>query len=194
MNRAPVEGVKEALQVIKRFDKTLAKHFTREFKQAVDPTVKAAQRRLPGAAPLSGMERNWRGQPLWRGGSTERRQITAKIDTSRSKRLRASQIMYETVGVVSVIGGSGKVKRGRVSPGRNISVLDMAGRKGSPSTPQGKRLIDKLNQELGDASRFMWPAADETLDDVTRNCVGIVHQAEVEANRILERHTAGGVL
>ena len=192
MTQPPVTGVREALRVINNFDKTLRKQFTRDFKDAVQPMVRAAQKNVPSEAPLSGMTRNWKGQPLWRGGSTERKQITTKIETRKaSRKITARSIMYETVGVVSVVAGGGKSSNG-VSRGRNIAIYDMAGRGNKPSTVQGMTLINKLNQEQGKASRAMWPAAEETLNDVTQNCRPIVDRAVADANRALRSAVARG--
>jgi hypothetical protein len=193
MTQPPVTGVREALRVLNGFDKTLRKQFNKDFKDAVDPMVRAAQRNVPTEAPLSGMTRNWKGQPLWRGGSTERRQITSKLDTRKaSRKITARSIMYETVGVVSVVAGGGKARNG-VSRGRNIAIYDMAGRGNKPSTVQGMTLINRLNAKQGKASRAMWPAAEETLNDVTQNCRPIVDRAVADANRALRTATARGV-
>lgn len=194
MTQPPVTGLREALRVINNFDKTLRKQFNKDFKDAVAPMVRAAQKNVPNEAPLSGMRRNWKGQPLWRGGATERRQITNKLETRKaSRKITARSIMYETVGVVSVVAGGGKASNG-VSRGRNISIYDMAGKGNKPRTVQGMTLISRLNAEHGKASRAMWPAAEETLSDVTNNCRPIVDRAVADANRALKTAAARGGL
>jgi hypothetical protein len=182
MTQPPVTGVREALRVINGFDKTLRKQFTKDFKNAVQPMVSAAQKDIPSKAPLSGMARNWNGIPFWRGGSVERRKISSKIETRRSsKKITARSIMYETVGVVSVVSRS-----------RNLAIYDMAGRANKPTTVQGMTLINRLNERHGKASRVMWPAAEETLNDVTQNCKPIVDRAVADANRALKSAAARG--
>jgi hypothetical protein len=54
-------------------------------------------------------------------------------------------------------------------------------------------LINRLNAKQGKASRAMWPAAEETLNDVTQNCRPIVDRAVADANRALRTATARGV-
>jgi hypothetical protein len=50
-------------------------------------------------------------------------------------------------------------------------------------------MVQNLNDRYRKASRAMWPAAEETLPEVTRNCVSIVKRAELEAQRILAMKT-----
>lgn len=177
----PIYGVKESLRVIGQLDTQLRKQFTRDFKDAVRPMVEAAQNNVPSRAPLSGMERKWKGQPVWKGSGYEERQIKLQINTRRARnRNRALGAQYETVGTIRVI-----------AKGRGLAIFDMAGRKGSPSSDAGDRLIDRMNGRFRSASRAMWPAADETKDEIVRNCIPIVKQVEQDANRLLR--ATGGV-
>lgn len=175
-----IEGLKETLRVLGQFDQTLRKSFTKDFKRAVQPTIEAAQANVPSRPPLSGMERNWKGRPLWQDGKEERR-IKLKINTRAARRRNLDQgIKYETVGTIMVM-----------ATGRGLAVFDMAGRKNRPTSPRGDQMIDRLNARYRPASRAMWPAAEETLHEVTRNCLPIVQRAELEAQRILAMKTIG---
>ncbi len=173
----PIYGVKESLRVIGKLDVELRKQFTRDFKDAVRPMVEAAQANVPSRAPLSGMERNWKGAPLWKGSGYEERQIKLQINTRRARnRNRALGAQYETVGTIRVI-----------AKGRGLAVFDMAGRKGAPSSNAGDRLIDRMNGRYRSASRAMWPAADQTKDQIVRNCIPIVKRVEQDANQLLRK-------
>ena len=173
-----VEGLKDTLRVLGKFDQTLRKSFTRDFKQAVEPTIEAAKANVPSKPPLSGWENNWKKKPLWEGDKEERK-IKLKINTRRARRRNIEKgIQYETVGTINVVAG-----------GRGLSVFDMAGRRGVPSSVRGDLMVQNLNDRYRKASRAMWPAAEETLPEVTRNCVSIVKRAELEAQRILAMKT-----
>lgn len=171
-----VEGLKETLRVLGRFDQTLRKSFTRDFKEAVAPTVEAAKANVPTIPPLSGFERNWKGKPLWETQKEERR-IKLRVNTRRARRRNMEKgLVYESVGTINV-----------VATHRGLSVFDMAGRRQTPSSVRGDLMVQNLNDRWRVASRVMWPAAEETLGEVTRNCIPIVKRAELEAQRILAR-------
>ena len=61
---APIEvaGLKEALKELNDIDKKLRRQVTRDFKKIMQPVVADAMMRLPGVAPLSGMERSWKSR------------------------------------------------------------------------------------------------------------------------------------
>lgn len=171
-----VEGLKETLRVLGRFDQTLRKSFTRDFKEAVTPTVEAAKANVPSRPPLSGWERNWKDKPLWEGDKEERK-IKLRINTRRARRRNIEKgLVYESVGTIVV-----------QATGRGLAVFDMAGRRNQPSSVRGDLMVKNLNDRWRKASRAMWPAAEETQDQVTRNCVPIVKRAELEAQRLLAR-------
>ena len=175
MTPPKVEGLKETLKVLGRFDQTLRKSFTRDFKEAVAPTVEAAKANVPTVPPLSGFERNWKGRPLWDG--KEERRIKLRLNTRRARRRNLDKgLVYESVGTVVVQATE-----------RGLSVFDMAGRRQTPSSVRGDLMVSNLNDRWRVASRVMWPAAEETRDEVTRNCMPIVKRAELEAQRILAR-------
>jgi len=171
-----VDGLKETLKVLGRFDATLRKEFTRDFKQAVSPTVEAAKANVPSKPPLSGWENNWKGKPLWDGDKEERR-IKLKINTRRARTRNIEKgLIYESVGTIVV-----------QATGRGLAVFDMAGRRGLPSSVRGDLMVKNLNDRWRRASRAMWPAAEETQGEVTRNCIPIVKRAELQAQRLLAR-------
>jgi len=178
-----VQGLKEALRVLGKFDVTLRKQFTKDFKQAVSPVVEAAQANIPNKPPLSGMTRKWKGKPLWADNRNHERDIKLRLDTRRARnRNRSMGAQWETVGTIGVIAG-----------GRALAIFDMAGRKGVVNLDTaGGRMIDAMNDRYRRASRSMWPAADESLNEVTRNCVPICNRAVAEANRLLEQNNKLG--
>jgi hypothetical protein len=54
-------------------------------------------------------------------------------------------------------------------------LFDMTG-KGSPSTPQGNRMMNVLGQRYGAPSRTMWRAYDIAGDDVQREMVKLINK------------------
>lgn len=61
---APIEvaGLKEALKELNDIDKKLRRQITKDFKQIMKPVLGDAYAQLPKEAPLSGMERSWKGK------------------------------------------------------------------------------------------------------------------------------------
>jgi hypothetical protein len=70
------------------------------------------------------------------------------------------------------------------------AVYDIAGRKTSGMTPQGRALIAKLDRQLK-ASRVMWRAAERHLPDVQQGVTDAIIDMEYAIEKRIEREKAG---
>lgn len=138
-----IVGVKEALKELRRIDPELRKQFNRDAKQIVAPIVTTAKNKYP-AELLSGMSRNWtqRGNKKFPyNAAAARRGITVKVDTRRKGGAAIAVIQKDPA----------------------ASIADIAGRR------HANRLATNLEGKgFGNASRFMWPAAEKNLSQVSR--------------------------
>jgi hypothetical protein len=55
-------------------------------------------------------------------------------------------------------------------------VFDIAGKANKPITPQGEVLIQQLRAKHGSPSRFMWPAAESTINEVQNNLRPVIRK------------------
>lgn len=158
-----VTGLQDALRTIGKTDKELRRQLTKDFTKAAAPMLEEAVSRFPTSAPLSGMVRKWRGQPLWSAKETGKRGIRIKLDSRRPRyKLRPGQ---ETVGALRL-----------QTKARLAAVYDMAGKANKPSNEAGAAFIDGLKRKGGAPSRMMWPAAQSTLDDVQDNLRPVIRK------------------
>jgi len=156
-----VIGIRDTVQLLKKTEPEIFKEFRIKAKFAVDPIVKDAQARLKAASsrngknvPLSGMARAWRP-----GG----RQIfpwnQQKAVKGVKVQVRPSKESFLTV------------TQREIGP----AVFDIAGRKNSS-------IFDTNLDIFAQASRTMWPAAEEKQDEVRKNLADLVDFVNQKTN------------
>jgi hypothetical protein len=138
-----VDGVKEAMKAVSKFDKDLGNQFKKNARQIMRPIVQDAKGAIPNTA-LSGMSRPWTsktsgGQIFPWDGQTARKYVKGKTSTKKPSTFgditRDQAAFY-----VSWAGGAN-------------AIFDMAGRKNNSV------LAANLTGKFGPPSRIMWPAA-----------------------------------
>ena len=158
-----VTGLQDALRTIGKTDKVLRKQLTKDFTNAAAPMLEQAVNKLPKSAPLSGWARNWRGKPLWTTADAGKRAVRIKLDSRKPRySLRPGQ---ETVGALRMQTRT-----------RATAVFDIAGKANKPSTAQGEVLIQQLRAKHGAPSRFMWPAAESTINEIQNNLRPVIRK------------------
>jgi len=162
-------GLKEALRDLGKLDPALRREIGKDIRQVVKPLVDTINGRVPGNAPLSGMNHN--GRTGWR----RRRTVVTKVD-ARKPRRHVNRPNYSTLSVVRV--GT------RDAP---TAIVDMAGKAGgSSSRARPGRARPNFSGALGGTpSRFLWPAADRNLGAIERNLEDITKRIQFEANKEL---------
>jgi hypothetical protein len=72
-----------------------------------------------------------------------------------------------------------------VVEGVGISIIDMAGRKSSGKTIEGKAMITALRSKVGKASRYLYPAALKNMNLIDRTLKQALEDASKIANKNL---------
>jgi len=155
-----VDGVAETIKALGRVDPELKKQIVKNLKAAASPVEESARALVPTARPLSG----WEG---WKGGYDPvaiRRGIRVAFRGSKVRGARdPDKIPLLTLRQKNAAG----------------AIYDMAGRRSSGNTDQGRVFIRMLNARGGPASRYMWPGAEAAMPAVVR-------QVEVAINDMME--------
>lgn len=180
-----VVGLKDALKTLNKTAPTLRREITKDYKQIVEPLIKAAQQITPTIGPVSGMDRSgWRYASGWEvlpqsgwNGTKAQKAFKAKISTRRVKEFRGT---LENVGTFRMVwtGFANTVfdMAGRQSSG-NRDVFSRVGSHGRRvGTVGGPNLIAVLRGRYGSASRTVWPAYEKNKNEL-----------DVEMTKLVER-------
>lgn len=170
-----VVGLKEALKELNKVAPTLRRQITKDYKQIMQPMIKAAQAAIPTIGPVSGMDRTgWKSKsglellpPSGWNGTKAQKSLQPKINTRRVKEFRGN---LENVGVF-----------GMVWKGYANTVFDMAGRKSGGNkdvfsrmgshgrmvgSVGGPHLLAMLRGRYGAASRTVWPSYERNQNEL----------------------------
>lgn len=170
-------GIKNALTMINQIDKSVRQSYTREYKKLTAPAVKMMKERVPDEAPLSGWTRKWRtpsgfealpwngviGEKLIKAGVSGKK---PKEFQGRTRNLAAFYIKWS---------------------GTTAVIYDMAGRKGTPSTEQGRNMVAGLEAKDGPASRLMWPSLLENEEPITEGMQQLLNRIMSDYERAITR-------
>ena len=168
-----VTGLKETLRDLNKLDPALRREIGKDIRNVVKPVADTINSRLPGGAPLSGM--NHGGRTGW----SRRKPVAVKLDT-RKPRNYPSRPFRDIVSVVRV--GT------KDAP---TAIVDMAGKAGgNQSRAAGPRqrpnFAPALSARLGQPSRFMWRDIDGQILEIQNNLKPIIDRIEDETNRALK--------
>lgn len=166
-------GLKEALRDLNKLDPALRREISKDIRQVVKPLVDTINGRVPGGAPLSGMNHN--GRTGW----ARRKAVAIKLDT-RKPRNHPNRPFHDIVSVVRVS-----------TKDAPTAIVDMAGKAGGGSSrrpPQYRRpnFASALSSRLGQPSRFMWRDIDGQVLEIQNNLAPIISRIEDEINRDLK--------
>lgn len=151
-----VVGLKEALKELNDIDKKLRRQVTKDFKEIMQPVLQECYTRLPKEAPLSGMERSWKGKSgaelmAWNAYLVQK---NLKAFTS-GKKIRDTGLGFkQNVGVFGIRWG-----------GPQASLFDMAG-----NGDLGKRLTARF----GPPSRLIYRVYDSKKYEVEQEVKALV--------------------
>lgn len=160
--RTQIVGVRETIAELKQVDRRLERETRKRMRNAARPLQQAAQAKVPSTTPMSG----WTSGRYAFDAGQIRSGIKVRTSTARGKKNAKSWRLLElTQNTAAGI------------------VFDMAGRRSSGKSKQGRQFISNLNARVGRASRSMWPAAEQNIDKVEREVVKAVEDAAKVVNR-----------
>jgi hypothetical protein len=204
-----VVGLKEALKELNRFDKSLRRQITRDYKQVVKPIerdAKAAIQQL-GKEPLSGWSRAWnpanaRKPRQWKVAGGKRRVKDAWTEVQREEQRQQAVASggifpWDTSAAQKMIKAKINTKATKHWAGSTVNlavftiswlgaadqVFALAGRESSGKTPQGKQMIRALNERHGQATRILWPAYEKNKAQVDKELLALVERVMAAVNK-----------
>ena len=163
---ARIDGVDEVLKALKAVDPELRKELPKEIKAYLNPIVDEMRSTIPGDRPLSGWKET--GRIGWRS-STVRSSIRSKFRASRKRGAKSREFSLASISQSSPAG----------------AIFDMAGRKSSGNTPQGRAMIAALNTRHGGASRTLWPTLERNRNRLEDGIRAILERYADKVNRKL---------
>ncbi len=167
---------KEMIKTIRQVEPTLMKDLRKNIREIAAPAQSAVKRNIPQVAPLSGMIRVHHGTKTWNFGAPARSVLIDVRNNGRANRkgfVTLGRLRIRSVGTViaDMSGRSGKFidKYTATRPYmyryyRNGQPIDAP--RVHRINGQGARMIDKLNERKGKASRFAWPAFEQAQPEL----------------------------
>lgn len=159
-----IEGVKEAIRALRKIDPEMRKTFNANVKEIASPMIDAIKTAYTDSDFPSGTAYNWTKDgrqifPLTVGKA--KRGAKVKIDTSR-KSTSAITVMQTN---------------------RAAAVFDKAGA-ANPANKLARAMTAKSNRN---ASRVMWPIAENHIEDVRANLIVLIEEVEKTISDELEK-------
>lgn len=178
-----VQGLKQNLRILNGFNPALRKEIGKEFRALAKPSQDKANASRKGADWPRGFEHGGRT------GIRSDKAVAVKMNTRRARSRNLAQgATFETLAVIAIQTRSaasaiadmaGKTNlvqysgRSRAYPGRPT---------GHALNGQGGGLIRGLNKHMGQPSRFMWPAVEQTASDYEIALRALVERVEKIVN------------
>lgn len=174
-----VVGVKDALRELNSIDKRIRRRVTVEFREIVDPLVQEAKTLVPRKAPMTGWER------VYRPSSTSGRQSREAILPYNPNAALNSVKPFVSGKRPKTFGGYTRnlAAFGVRWTDKSAVLFDFAGQS---STPQGRQMIQVLNQRYGNPSRAMWLAYKQAGPDVQNELVELIEKVMAAVGRDIQ--------
>lgn len=173
-----VTDIREFQKRLIALDKDLRAEFIREVKAVGKPLEQQIKAAIPSVAPLSGM--NGKGRLGWGSNEAANKTLiqfrTASSGKSNVTTLLRVRVSSPATVLADMAGRSGNfIGRGTMGSGVTRAYLRYNPKTGATdlirsrkvSQEAGEKFIQNLNIRLRhNASRFIWPAAENSIDDV----------------------------
>lgn len=185
-NALYLSDYREMIKTIRTIEPQIMNDLRKNIREVAAPAQTAVKNNIPQVAPLSGMIRVHHGTKTWNFQYPANSVITdvrAGGRTNKKGYVTLVRLRVRSVGTViaDMAGRSGKsidkytatkpymyryYKNGQPIDGPRVHRIN----------GQGARMIDKLNERKGNASRFAWPAFENAQGEVAE-----------KARRVIER-------
>lgn len=183
---------REMVKTIRKVEPALMKKLQSRIREIAAPAQSAVKQNIPQVAPLSGMIRVHHGTKTWNYGSPAQSvviEVKGNIRPNKKGMKTLGRLRVKSVGTVlaDMMGRSGKHvdKYTATRPYmyryyRNGQAIDAP--RVHRINGQGARMIDKLNERKGKASRFAWPAFEKVQPEVRAKAILVVKDVFAEIN------------
>ena len=170
------EELRKAVKVLRTIDKTIVQDLSKGLKTEIKPVGEMVAREVNDrGAPLSGF--NYPARTMWQPVKSK---VSVTPGRSRSKG------GMKTVAAIDITSGGGKGK-GVEAPG--YAIVEIAGHKSQGHTPQGRKMINVLNQRSPgwpNGGRFAYKAFRAHAHDVYVVAKRVINDWVNETNKKLE--------
>ena len=159
-----INGAKQTLRALGKFEPEMRKQFTRDAKKVAKPIVDLARSKYPHEY-LSGMARIWapRGRALFPYSQAKaRRGVQARVSSAKKKNYLLAVVQKDPA--AAIVDMAGKKTQGRSGAGSS----------------RGQRFVYNLFGEFGSPSRVMWPAAEARSAAIERELSDLIDQVSVQ--------------
>lgn len=155
--------MRETLAALKKLEPKLQRSARKQMRDAVGPLQSLARSKLADQ-PLSG----------WKYGryAYDHSSASAGVKVRVGGAASARRSVWPLVTMTQTNAGG--------------AVFDIAGRRSQGNSPQGRAFIAGLNR-YGQASRSMWAAAEEGIEDVRENVLKAIDEASRQVNADMRR-------
>ena len=181
-----ITDYKDMLKTIRAAEPQIMKDLKRNIREVVAPAQSAVKQNIPQVAPLSGMIRVHHGTKTWNFGAPAKSVVTDVRSGGKPNKhgyVTLVRLRVKSVGTViaDMAGRSGRFvdrysatkpymyryyKNGQPIDGVRVHRIN----------GQGARMIDKLNERNGTASRFAWPAFERAQEAVAAKAMLTIHR------------------
>jgi len=162
MAQVEVRGFRETMLEIRNLDALIFKEVRKNIESSAAPLATKIQEAIPTTSPLRGFNHN--GRTSWQSSENKAKVKTSFVKPRADRPTSLLKIVVEGVG---------------------ISIIDMAGRKSSRKTIEGKAMITALRSKVGKASRYLYPAALKNMSLIDRTLKQALEDASKIANKNL---------
>lgn len=171
-----ITDYRDMIKTINQVQPTLIKDLKKNIRSIAAPAQSAVKQRIPSVAPLSGMMRVHHGTKTWNYGAPAKSVLIDVRNSGKPNKkgyITLGRLRVRSVGTVlaDMSGRSGKYvdKWTATKPYmyryyKNGQAIDAP--RAHRINGQGARMIDKLNERKGTASRFAWPAFEQAQPEI----------------------------
>lgn len=181
-----VTDYRDLIKTVQKVEPTLMRELRANIKEIAAPAQTAIKNAIPQVAPLSGMIRVHHGTKTWNYG-TPAKSVTLSLRASgkpnKQGYVTLGSLKVKSVGTVlaDMSGRSGKyidrytaTKPYMYRYYKNGQAIDAP--RAHRINGQGARMIDKLNERKGNASRFAWPAFEQMQPEIRAKAMRTVRR------------------
>jgi len=188
-NDYSVTEIRELQRRLKSIDPELRRILVRDSKDAAKPVQSAIKSAIAGVTPLSGMTRgrlNWNSSIDAKGKAHSAQDVKIQFRTRSSGRSDTTSLVRVRVGSPAVVmadmaGRSGRfLDAGYKGTGRTKEYPYKGGSRTHRVNGQGRAMIKNLG---GSASRYVWPAAEQSIPAVKAQIEQVLARAYQVINR-----------
>lgn len=176
--------VRELQKRLKAIEPRLRTELVRDVKKVAKPLESNIKSAIGNVTPLSGMLAD-KGRLGWGNGVAANKTQIQFRTSAGSKSLTTSLVRVKVASPGTVLADMAGRSGRYIGEGRRNDNASPTLKRRNANPKKGEAFIRSLNEKVGDgsASRFLWPAAENSLDSVRIAVEGVLRDAFDRINR-----------